>query len=109
MYEKSLINFFPYTEYKDAQYEPLLDWKFVATKLPWSVLLLLGSGFAIADAFAYSGLSDSFIERIQDLENISHKLLLLYVIIVVCFITEFVSNTACASIILPILLSVVKK
>lgn len=29
--------------------ETLLDWDSVQHKLPWSVVLLLGSGFALAD------------------------------------------------------------
>ena len=30
-------------------YPTLLDWESVQHKLPWNVVILLGSGFAIAD------------------------------------------------------------
>lgn len=31
---------------------PLLDWNVVQRKMPWSIVLLLGGGFALADASA---------------------------------------------------------
>ena len=31
-------------------YQPLLNWKFVNDKMAWGVLLLMGGGFAMADA-----------------------------------------------------------
>ena len=32
------------------EYKPLLDWKSVHKDLSWGVLLLMGGGFALADA-----------------------------------------------------------
>lgn len=38
---------------------PLLDWNMVQRKMPWSIVLLLGGGFALADASAVCPFSDS--------------------------------------------------
>ena len=36
-------------EEEEKTYETLLDWETAARKLPWGILLLLGSGFALAE------------------------------------------------------------
>ena len=36
----------------------ILHWRLVETKLSWGVLFLIGGGFALADGFSVSGLSD---------------------------------------------------
>ena len=40
-----------------AARRPILDWTFAAPRIPWGVLLLMGSGFAISQAFDKSGLT----------------------------------------------------
>ncbi|XP_035707450.1 solute carrier family 13 member 5 isoform X1 [Folsomia candida] len=94
---------------EDAEYEPLLDWKFTASKLPWSVLLLLGSGFAIADASDKSGLSEWLGNELGMLGDMPQGVLLLIVIVGTSAVTEVVSAYACANIILPIMISISKK
>jgi hypothetical protein len=37
--------------FKGEKYEHLLDWKKVQQILPWSVVLLVGGGLALADGF----------------------------------------------------------
>ena len=37
--------------------KPILEWKAVQSKLPWGLILLLGGGFAMAEASARSCLS----------------------------------------------------
>lgn len=76
--------------------------------MPWGVLLLLGSGFAIADASVYSGLSDFIGEELELLGDIPDPVVLLIVIVLTSILTEVVSNVACANILLPVVASVVR-
>jgi sodium-dependent dicarboxylate transporter 2/3/5 len=90
---------------------PILDWS-VSARLPWGVLLLMGAGFAISNAFDLSGLTlwiGTQIEGFGRLELDPTLLLLLLLGAVVGFsilVTEFASNTASANILLPIVFGV---
>ena len=37
-------------EYEKPTYRPILNWQVTNQKVPWGVLVLLGGGFALADA-----------------------------------------------------------
>ena len=95
-----------------ATRRPILDWQFAAPRLPWGVLLLMGSGFAISQAFDKSGLTLWIGQRIEAfgglaLEPTAHFLLLLAAVVAVAIaVTEFASNTASASVLLPVIWSV---
>ncbi|ODN06006.1 Solute carrier family 13 member 4 [Orchesella cincta] len=94
-------------EYEPSEkYEALLNWKFVSANAPWGYLLHIGSGYAIADAADYSGLSDDIGDVLDDLKFFPKPVLLLVVLIFTSLITEVVSSTAAANLILPILFSV---
>ncbi|ODM90138.1 Solute carrier family 13 member 5, partial [Orchesella cincta] len=92
-------------DWKDgARLEALLDWKYVTQKLPWGVLLLLGSGYAIGDSADRTGLTRRLGKMLFLLHPLPSPLILLIVMLITALITEVVSNTACASVILPVLL-----
>ncbi|CAL8123565.1 unnamed protein product [Orchesella dallaii] len=92
------------TRKNGARLEALLDWKFVTQKLPWGVLLLLGSGYAIGDSAERTGLTRFLGQRLYLLHDLPDPLILLLVMLITALITEVVSNTACANIIIPVLL-----
>jgi sodium-dependent dicarboxylate transporter 2/3/5 len=87
---------------------PILDWTFAAPRIPWGVLLLMGSGFAISQAFDKSGLTVWIGMQIEafgalDLPPTALFFLLLSIIVAITIVvTEFASNTASASILLPV-------
>ena len=80
----------------------LLEWK-DAHKLPWGVLLVFGGGLCIAKGFMTTGLSGWIGKQLTVLSNINVIVLVLVIIVLVMVLTEFTSNTATATMILPIL------
>jgi sodium-dependent dicarboxylate transporter 2/3/5 len=83
----------------------LLTWK-AAEKLPWGILLLFGGGLAIAAGFQETGLAKWIGIQFVLLEDVPFWVFLLIIIAAVNFLTEITSNTATASMILPILAAV---
>lgn len=81
----------------------LMDWP-TANRLPWEVLLLFGGGFALADAFQQTGLSQWVGEEFAlSLGGQATWLVIIATCLLLTVLSEFASNTATASIILPIL------
>ncbi|MGV3638119.1 MAG: SLC13 family permease [Flavobacteriales bacterium] len=81
----------------------LLDWKFAEAHVPWGVLLLFGGGFALAHGIDKSGLSAVLVSAMQGLRGLPHPVLIAAVAALVCLLSELGSNTAVASLALPIL------
>jgi solute carrier family 13 (sodium-dependent dicarboxylate transporter), member 2/3/5 len=80
----------------------LMDWP-TASKLPWNILLLFGGGFALASGFKESGLSLWFGEQLKWVADYNIVLVILFIALIMTFLTELTSNTATTEIILPIL------
>ena len=82
--------------------EFLLDWK-TAVKIPWDILILFGGGFALAQGFYDSGLTQTIAEKLNLLHGSNIVLVIIAVSAVVIVLTEITSNTATASMFLPII------
>ncbi|MBF7072813.1 SLC13/DASS family transporter [Glaciecola sp. MH2013] len=80
----------------------LLDWD-TAVSIPWGMLLLFAGGIALAKGFTVSGLSNMMGEGIQQLTNMPLILLLIVLCLCVTYLTEVTSNTATATLLMPIL------
>jgi len=80
----------------------ILEWGDMA-KLPWGIVLLLGGGFALADAFKATGLSDSMSEHMDALEGLPIPLLMLTLCACITMATELTSNVSTCTIMLPVL------
>jgi sodium-dependent dicarboxylate transporter 2/3/5 len=80
----------------------LLDWD-TAKSIPWGMLLLFAGGIAIAKGFTASGLSGMMGEWLTSLANLPPLLMMLTVCLVVTYLTEITSNTATATLLMPIL------
>lgn len=81
----------------------LLTWKFAEANVPWGVLLLFGGGFAIASGIEKSGLAAHMVAGMENLKDLPAWLLIGSVSGLVCLLSELGSNTAVASLALPIL------
>jgi sodium-dependent dicarboxylate transporter 2/3/5 len=83
----------------------LLKWE-SAIKIPWGVLILFGGGIAIANAFIQSGLADHLASNFGALAELPVWLMILLICLTVTFMTEVTSNTATASLLMPLLAAV---
>ncbi len=80
----------------------ILDWN-TAKEIPWGMLLLFAGGIAIAKGFSASGLSIMLGEWLSSLANLPMFAMILTICLVVTYVTEITSNTATATLLMPIL------
>ncbi|QJQ97149.1 DASS family sodium-coupled anion symporter [Halomonas sp. PA5] len=79
----------------------LLVWEDMV-KLPWGLFILWGGGMALAAAFSASDLTGWISEQLQLMGDIHYFWLLLFMVTLMLFLTEIMSNTATANMALPI-------
>jgi sodium-dependent dicarboxylate transporter 2/3/5 len=72
-------------------------------RVPWDVVILFGGGFALAEAFQRSGLSDYLGEGLGALAGVPPLLMIFLLVAGICFLSELASNTALAQVSLPVL------
>lgn len=80
----------------------LLDWK-SAGEIPWGMLLLFAGGICIAAAFEKSGLSALIGGSLAGAQSLPPLVLMLIICLVVTYMSELTSNTAVATLVLPVL------
>jgi sodium-dependent dicarboxylate transporter 2/3/5 len=85
-----------------ARREFLLDWK-TAVTIPWDIIILFGGGFALARGFSESGLTTWLAGLLGVLQGVQIVLIIAAVVLLVIFLTEVTSNTATASLLLPVM------
>ncbi|KAK3738701.1 hypothetical protein RRG08_000793 [Elysia crispata] len=84
-------------------YTPILVWEQVHRKLPWGVIILLGGGFALAKGVEESELSQWLADKLETLDYLDKWVLNLCLCLIVAAFTEVTSNTATASLLMPIM------
>ena len=84
---------------------PILSWDDTA-RVPWGVLLLFGAGFSLAAAVRDSGLDGWVADLLVGVGGLPAVLVFLVVALGTTFLTEVTSNTATASLLLPVLAAV---
>ncbi|XUO85842.1 anion permease [Halomonas sp. KM072] len=70
--------------------------------LPWGLFILWGGGMSLAAAFSASDLTGWISQQLQLLDGVNYFLLLLFMVLLMLFLTEIISNTATANMALPI-------
>jgi sodium-dependent dicarboxylate transporter 2/3/5 len=72
--------------------------------MPWGIVLLIGGGFAVADAFDATGLSTWVGERFQTAFHDAGTLeLVIGLCLLITFLTEFATNVVLVNTTLPVL------
>jgi sodium-dependent dicarboxylate transporter 2/3/5 len=82
--------------------EFLLDWN-TAARIPWDIIVLFGGGFALASGFESSGLTRWIADQLIVLQGAGLILTVFAVVLIVIFLTEVTSNTATASLVVPVI------
>lgn len=80
----------------------LLDWQ-TAERLPWSVLILLGGGLALAAGVEKSGLAAWLGSQLTSLSSLSVLSGMFMLTLLMAVLTEFTSNTAITTLMMPVL------
>jgi solute carrier family 13 (sodium-dependent dicarboxylate transporter), member 2/3/5 len=83
----------------------VMDWP-TASRLPWGTLLLFGGGLSLATAIEANGVAEFLGGQASQLSGLPMIVLVLVVVAAVVMFTEVASNTATATILVPILAAV---
>ena len=90
----------------DGTGRPILNWD-EANRAPWGVIMMFGGGLALAAGIGESGLADWLGVALQPLRSV-HPLIVVCVLVgIVIVITEFASNVAAASGIIPVVAGII--
>jgi sodium-dependent dicarboxylate transporter 2/3/5 len=84
----------------------LINWE-EANRAPWGVLLMFGGGLSLAMGMSASGLADWMGQMLLPLRSVPLLVVALIVVAFVVLITEFASNVAAASGIMPVVAALV--
>ena len=79
----------------------ILDWE-TAVRIPWGVLILIGGGLALANAFTSTGLGEWMAAKISFLGDANYLIIILVFVTLAILPTEMISNTATAALLIPI-------
>jgi sodium-dependent dicarboxylate transporter 2/3/5 len=79
-----------------------MNWKDVENKIPWGIILLYGGAISIGIHLANSGGAGWLADQVLDLTAGNVFLSIVLIILLSKLLTEFMSNTAAVSILLPI-------
>ncbi len=81
--------------------QPLMSWE-RAERLPWGVALLFGGGLSIAEAMTRNGVTDWLGGAMAHFGNMPPLMILLIIVVITVFATEFASNVATLTAMLPV-------
>jgi sodium-dependent dicarboxylate transporter 2/3/5 len=87
--------------------EALLEWE-DAKKIRYDIILMFGSGFALAYGFDVSGLSNWLAHCLSALKGVHIIFIILGICIVITIISEFASNIASIQLAIPVMIALQK-
>ena len=92
---------------KKNTHEALLTWD-DAKKIRYDIILMFGSGFALAYGFEVSGLSGWLAGSLKVLQGANPFIIIVCICTVVCVISEFASNIASIQLAIPVMIALQK-
>lgn len=85
----------------DGTGRPMLTWK-EANRAPWDVIMMFGGGLALAAGISASGLDDWLGAALEPLAGVHPLIIAAVLVALVILVTEFASNVAAASGVMPV-------
>lgn len=92
---------------KQNKGEALLEWE-DAKKIRYDIILMFGSGFALAYGFDKSGLSNWLAHTLVALKGVPIVFIIFGICIIVTLISEFASNIASIQLAIPVMIALQK-
>ena len=90
----------------DGTGRAILNWE-EANRAPWGVIMMFGGGLALAAGIGESGLADWLGVALQPLRAVHPLIVVCVLVAIVIVITEFASNVAAASGIIPVVAGII--
>jgi len=90
----------------DGTGRAILNWE-EANRAPWGVIMMFGGGLALAAGIGESGLADWLGVALQPLRSVHPLIVVCVLVAIVIIITEFASNVAAASGIIPVVAGII--
>ena len=90
----------------DGTGRKLLNWD-EADRAPWGVIMMFGGGLALAAGIIESGLADWLGAALEPLKSVPVIVIAIALVALVILVTEFASNVATASGIMPVVASLI--
>ncbi len=90
----------------DGTGRKLLDWD-EADRAPWGVIMMFGGGLALAAGIIESGLADWLGLMLEPLKSVPVLVIAIALVALVILVTEFASNVATASGVMPVVASLI--
>ena len=90
----------------DGTGRAILNWE-EANRAPWGVIMMFGGGLALAAGIGESGLADWLGVALQPLRHVHPLIVVCVLVAIVIVITEFASNVAAASGIIPVVAGII--
>jgi sodium-dependent dicarboxylate transporter 2/3/5 len=90
----------------DGSGRAILNWD-EANRAPWGVIMMFGGGLALAAGIGESGLADWLGVALQPLRFVHPLVVVCVLVAIVIVITEFASNVAAASGIIPVVAGII--
>lgn len=90
----------------DGTGRPILEWP-EANRAPWGVIMMFGGGLALASGIIQSGLGTWLGVALEPLQTVPVLVIALAVTALVVLVTEFASNVATASGVMPVIAALI--
>ncbi|HWH22882.1 MAG TPA: DASS family sodium-coupled anion symporter, partial [Allosphingosinicella sp.] len=90
----------------DGTGRPILNWD-EANRAPWGVIMMFGGGLALAAGIGESGLAEWLGTALQPLAAVPPIVIALVLVAIVVLVTEFASNVATASGVIPVVAGII--